>query len=66
VLQEEALAASVSTVKQSAKAADAVIVGVGARTASGLCALQVTMAARALHFDPRPSHIIARSGEPID
>lgn len=45
--------------------ADPIIVGTGARTASGLTALQVTMSARALHFAPRPSHIIARSGDEI-
>jgi 3-oxoacyl-[acyl-carrier-protein] synthase I len=45
--------------------ADAVIVGVGARTASGLTALQATMSARALKLDPRPSHMIDHAGEPI-
>lgn len=54
-----------STVKTSTSPEDAVIVGVGARTASGLTALHVTMSARALHFDPRPSHMIAQNGEPI-
>jgi 3-oxoacyl-[acyl-carrier-protein] synthase-1 len=58
------LTALVST-EESSTAADAVIIGVGARSASGLTALQVTMAARALHFDPRPSHMVARTGEPM-
>jgi 3-oxoacyl-[acyl-carrier-protein] synthase-1 len=46
-------------------ASDTVIVGVGARTASGLTALQVAMSARALKFAPRPSHLVDRNGEPI-
>ncbi|WP_437305822.1 beta-ketoacyl synthase N-terminal-like domain-containing protein [Sorangium sp. So ce388] len=46
-------------------AAPDVIVGVGARTASGLTALQVTMSARARKLDPRPSHIVDRNGEAI-
>lgn len=44
---------------------DAGIVGVGARTASGLTALQVTMSARALKFAPRESHLIDRNGDAI-
>ncbi|MFO0761963.1 MAG: beta-ketoacyl synthase N-terminal-like domain-containing protein [Byssovorax sp.] len=46
-------------------AGGATIIGVGARTASGLTALQVAMSARALKFAPRPSHFIDRHGEPI-
>ena len=45
--------------------ADAVIIGVGARTAGGLTALQVTMSARALKFAPRESHLIDKAGELI-
>jgi 3-oxoacyl-[acyl-carrier-protein] synthase-1 len=44
---------------------DPLIVGTGARTASGLTALQVTMSARALHFSPRPSHLVSRTGDEI-
>lgn len=44
---------------------DAVIVGVGARTASGLTALQVTMSARALKLAPRESHLIDKKGQRI-
>jgi 3-oxoacyl-[acyl-carrier-protein] synthase-1 len=40
-------------------------VGVGARTASGLTALQVTMSARALKFAPRESHLVDRNGDAI-
>ncbi len=43
----------------------AVIAGAGARTPSGLTALQVTMSARALKFAPRPSHMVDRTGKPI-
>lgn len=45
--------------------AAAVIVGVGARSPSGLTALQVTMSARAAYFVPRPSHLVDRNGDPI-
>ncbi|MEZ4300986.1 MAG: beta-ketoacyl synthase N-terminal-like domain-containing protein [Polyangiaceae bacterium] len=46
-------------------ASDTIIAGVGARTASGLTALQVTMSARAGKFAPRESHMVDREGEPI-
>ncbi|WP_437760546.1 beta-ketoacyl synthase N-terminal-like domain-containing protein [Sorangium sp. So ce1389] len=46
-------------------AAEAVIVGAGARAPSGLTALQVTMSVRALKMDPRESHLIDRAGEPM-
>ncbi|WP_437483329.1 beta-ketoacyl synthase N-terminal-like domain-containing protein [Sorangium sp. So ce1014] len=48
-----------------AVAAGAVIAGVGARTAAGLTALQVTMSARARKLAPRASHMIDKSGQPI-
>ncbi|MGK3964035.1 hypothetical protein WMF38_07630 [Sorangium sp. So ce118] len=41
------------------------IVGVGARSPSGLTALQVAMSARARKFVPRESHLIDRHGERI-
>lgn len=44
---------------------DVAVVGVGARTASGLTALQVTMSARAHKFEPRVSHLIDHAGEEI-
>ncbi|KYF49757.1 hypothetical protein BE04_24690, partial [Sorangium cellulosum] len=44
---------------------DGVIVGVGARSASGLTALQVTMSARAHKFAPRESHLVDKRGENI-
>ncbi|WP_437708914.1 beta-ketoacyl synthase N-terminal-like domain-containing protein [Sorangium sp. So ce448] len=46
-------------------AAEAVIVGAGARAPNGLTALQVTMSVRALKMDPRASHLIDRAGEPM-
>lgn len=46
-------------------AANAVIIGTGARSASGLTALQVTMSARAQKFAPRESHLVDRAGQPI-
>jgi 3-oxoacyl-[acyl-carrier-protein] synthase I len=45
--------------------ADALILGVGARTASGLTALQVTMSARAHKLAPRESHLVDRNGDAI-
>ncbi|HTN89155.1 MAG TPA: hypothetical protein VL242_36000, partial [Sorangium sp.] len=45
-------------------AAEAVIVGAGARAPGGLTALQVTMSVRALKMDPRESHLIDPAGEP--
>jgi len=42
---------------------DVLIAGLGARTASGLTALQVTMSARARKLAPRPTHMLDRSGE---
>ena len=39
--------------------------GIGARSPSGLTALQVTMSARAGKFAPRESHLIDKAGEPI-
>lgn len=44
---------------------DAVVVGVGARAPNGLTALQVTMSVRARKMDPRASHLIDKSGEPM-
>ncbi len=44
---------------------DALILGAGARSPSGLTALQVTMSARARKLAPRPSHMIDKEGEPI-
>ena len=44
---------------------EAVIVGIGARTAGGLTALQVTMSARARKFSPRASHLLDKSGDAI-
>lgn len=44
---------------------DAIIAGVGARTPSGLTALQATMSARAGKLAPRESHMVDREGEPI-
>lgn len=46
-------------------ASDTIIAGVGARTASGLTALQATMSARAGKFAPRESHMVDREGAPI-
>ncbi len=45
--------------------ADAVVVGVGARSHNGLTALQVTMSVRAGKLEPRESHIIDRHGERV-
>ena len=44
---------------------DGVVVGVGARAANGLTALQVTMSARAQKFAPRSSHIVDKDGQSI-
>ncbi len=41
------------------------IVGVGARCATGLTALQVAMTVRAGKSQPRESHIVDRAGEPV-
>lgn len=45
--------------------ADAVVVGVGARSHNGLTALQVAMSVRAGKMEPRESHMIDRHGEPV-
>jgi 3-oxoacyl-[acyl-carrier-protein] synthase I len=47
------------------RSAEAIVGGVGARTVSGLTALQVTMSARAQRFLLRESHLIDAHGEPI-
>lgn len=44
---------------------EATIVGVGARCATGLTALQVAMTVRAGKSQPRESHLVDRAGEPI-
>lgn len=43
----------------------AVVLGVGARAANGLTALQVTMGVRAGKLEPRVSHLVDRSGDAI-
>lgn len=45
--------------------AAAVVIGLGARTASGLIPLQVTLCARTGKMRPRESHIIDKHGEPV-
>lgn len=49
----------------TASVADAVIVGVGARTPTGLTALQATMSARADKTAVRESHMVDKAGDPI-
>jgi 3-oxoacyl-[acyl-carrier-protein] synthase-1 len=44
---------------------DTVVVGVGARTSTGLTALQVALAVRAGKLLPRESHLIDKAGDPI-
>jgi 3-oxoacyl-[acyl-carrier-protein] synthase-1 len=45
--------------------ADTTVVGAGARTHTGLTALQVTMSARAQRMDSRASYLIDKRGEPV-
>lgn len=44
---------------------DVVVVGVGARTHTGMTALEVAMSARAGKMFPRDSHLTDRAGEPM-